>query len=155
MPLTARPRSPRLLVLAAVSAALVPVLVAGPAAAEDPAVPGEVTAGDTVVGELVRAWADPEHAEVGPTDSEHPDDALLSFVDTPGEGSVRVPTEDVATLQAGVTVEVTVGGEVRDEATVEQGLAPARDVVEAQVVAPAEAAATTAPHTNAVAVVLV
>jgi hypothetical protein len=134
------------------------VLVAGPAVAEEPAA-GEVAAGDTVVGELVQAWADPEHD--GPTrgtpagSAGHAEDTLLSWVDTPHAGAVRVPTEDLADVEVGATVEVTVGAEVRDEGTVEQGLAPARDVVAAEVVAPAEAAATTAPHTNAVTVAMV
>ncbi len=154
MPLAARPWSPRLLALAAATAVLTPLLLAGPAAAEDP-VPGEVAAGDTVVGELVQAFADPEHAGTPGSSAEHAEDTLLSWIDTPDEGSVRVPSEDVADIEVGATVEVTVGGEVRDEAAVRQGLEPAREVVEAQVVAPAEAAATTAPHTNAVTVAMV
>ncbi|SFO94796.1 LGFP repeat-containing protein [Geodermatophilus dictyosporus] len=156
MPLAARPRPSRLLALAALTVALTPVLLAGPAAAEDPAAPAEVAAGDVVVGELVQAWADPEHP--GPAAApapEHTDEGLLSWIDVPDGESVRVPTEDVADLDVGATVEVTVGGEVRDEAAVEQGLAPAREVVDAQVVAPAETAATTAPHTNGVTVVMV
>ncbi|SDC06871.1 LGFP repeat-containing protein [Geodermatophilus telluris] len=154
MRLAARPRSPRLLALVAVPAVLAPLLLAGPAAAEDPA-PAQVATGDTVVGELVQAFADPEGAAAatGGTAADA-EDTLLSWIDTGDGGSVRVPTEDVADIEVGATVEVTVGDEVRDEAA-QQGLQPAREVVEAQVVAPAEAAAATAPTTNAVTVVMV
>ncbi|MGY1668315.1 reprolysin-like metallopeptidase, partial [Geodermatophilus sp. SYSU D00696] len=147
VPLASRPRPLAAAVLTAVTA---PLLLAGPAAAEEPA------PGDTVVGELVQAFADPEHSGHTPgAPAEDAGDTLLSWIDTGDDGSVRVPTEDVADIEAGATVEVTVGREVRDEATLEQGLAPARDVVDAQVVAPAEPAAATAPHTNAVTVVMV
>ncbi|MBM7805840.1 uncharacterized protein with LGFP repeats [Geodermatophilus bullaregiensis] len=154
MPHAARPRSPRLLALAAVTAVLVPLLLAGPAAAEDPA-PDQVAAGDTVVGTLVQAFADPEHAEAPGAPAGDVEDTLLSWIDSGDDGAVRVPTEDVADIEVGATVEVTVGAEVRDEATVEQGLEPAREVVEAEVVAPAEPAAATAPTTNAVTVAMV
>ncbi|MGR7023833.1 reprolysin-like metallopeptidase [Geodermatophilus sp. URMC 62] len=160
VPLAVRPRSPRLLALAAATAVLTPVLLAGPAAAEDPA-PEGAAAGDVVVGELVQAFADPEHAgpTAGAAGAAGAEDTLLSWIDPEDGASVRVPTEDVADLEVGATVEVTVGAAVRDEGVVEQGLAPARDVVDAQVdaqvVAPAEAAATTAPHTNGVTVVMV
>ncbi|WP_456877432.1 reprolysin-like metallopeptidase, partial [Geodermatophilus sp. SYSU D00710] len=147
MPLASRPRPLAAAVLAAVTA---PLLLAGPAAAEEPA------PGDTVVGELVQAFADPEHADHTPgAPAEDAGDTLLSWIDTGDDGSVRVPTEDVADIEAGATVEVTVGREVRDEATLEQDLAPARDVVDAQVVAPAAPAAATVPPTNAVTVVMV
>ncbi|WP_448641035.1 reprolysin-like metallopeptidase [Geodermatophilus sp. URMC 63] len=151
MPLAVRPRSPRLLALAAATAVLTPVLLAGPAAAEDPAPEG--VAGDVVVGELVQAFADPEHA--GPTAGAGAEDTLLSWIDPEDGASVRVPTEDVADLEVGATVEVTVGAAVRDEGVVEQGLAPARDVLDAQVVAPAGTAQATAPTTDAVTVVMV
>jgi hypothetical protein len=146
------------------------VLVAGPAAAEDPA--DAVATGDTVVGELVQAFADPEHADPEHADPEHADpatgsdpghagsdpghagDTLLSWVDPPDAAAVRVPTEDVTGIAVGATVEVTVGAEVHDEAAAEQGLEPARDVVEAQVLAPAQVAAAI-PHTNAVTVAMV
>ena len=156
MPL--RPR-PRVLALAAVAAVLAPLLLAGPAAAED-----RPTAGDTVVGELVRAFADPEHADpehadAGPghagAGAGHGEDGLLSWVDVEGGDAVRVPTEDVAGIEAGATVEVTVGGQVRDTAAAEQGLAPASDVVDVEVLAPAEPAATTVPASNRVTVVMV
>ncbi len=146
---------PRLLALAAVPAVLAPLLLAGPAAAED-----RPAAGDTVVGELVQAFADPEHADAGPghpgsADAGHAEDGLLSWIDVDGGDAVRVPTEDVAGIEAGATVEVTVGGEVRDEAAAEQGLAPASDVVDVEVLAPAEPAAAAAPATNRVTVVMV
>ncbi len=155
MPRAARPRSPRLLVLAAVTAALAPVLVAGPAAAEDPAVPGEVTAGDTVTGELVQAWAehaDPEHA------AEHADDALVSWVTEDDGTSVRVHTADVEDVPVGATVEVTLGAELPAEPGTPPGAEPVHEVVDAAVVAPAPpapVAPASAPYTNEVTVVLV
>ncbi len=155
MPLAARPRSTRLLVLAAVSAALLPVLVAGPAAAEDPAVPGEVTAGDTVVGELVQAWAehaDPEHA------AEHADEALVSWVTEDDGTSVRVDTADVEDVPVGATVEVTLGAELPAEPGTPLRTEPVHEVVDAAVVAPAPpapVAPASAPYTNEVTVVLV
>ncbi|MCZ2859529.1 M66 family metalloprotease [Blastococcus sp. VKM Ac-2987] len=114
------------------------------------------TAGDVVVGELVQAWADPEPAEhQAEHEAGHADVGLLSWIDVADGESVRVPTDDVADIELGATVEVTVGGEIRDEATVEQGLEPAREVVSAEVVAPPEPAVTTVPHTNGVTVVMV
>ncbi|SEK26117.1 Peptidase M66, partial [Blastococcus sp. DSM 46786] len=113
-------------------------------------------AGDVVVGELIQAWADPEHdGPAAEQHAEHPDDGLLSWIDVAGGDTVRVSTGDVDDIEVGATVEVTVGAEVRDEATVEHGLEPAREVVTAEVVAPAEPAAATAPHTNGVTVVMV
>ncbi|SNR87794.1 Peptidase M66 [Geodermatophilus saharensis] len=144
------PLAPRPLAAAVLVAVTAPLLLAAPAAAEEPA------PGDTVVGELVQAFADPEHAGHTPdAQAEDAEDTLLSWIDTGDDGSVRVPTEDVADIEVGATVEVTVGREVRDEATVEHGVEPARDVVAAEVVAPASPAAATAPHTNAVTVVMV
>jgi hypothetical protein len=102
-----RPSRPSLLrssVLGLAAAVAVPVLVVAPTArAEDPPVTEE-----TVVGELVQGYADPapqEHLEEGHADG----DALLSWVRTaPGE-AVRVPTADVADIEVGATVEVTLG----------------------------------------------
>src|SRR3712207_5764958 len=121
-------RSPRLLVLTAAVGAVVPVLTALPAAAEEP-----LATGETVVVELVQGYADPtpqEHVEDGHADG----DALLSWVRTaPGE-AVRVPTEDVADVEAGATVEVTLGDPVVDEAA-REGLEPAQEVLAAEVLA--------------------
>ncbi len=146
MPLTARPRAARLVVLTVSAAVLTPLASALPSATAAP--------GDTVVGELVQGYADP-----GPQEADVPEDGgLLSWVRTEGGGTVRVPTEDVAGVGSGATVEVTLGGAVRDEATTEQGLEPARDVVDSEVVAPAEPAPTapaSAPYTNGVTVVMV
>ncbi|MBN1093855.1 hypothetical protein JKP75_15625 [Blastococcus sp. TML/M2B] len=153
-------RSPRLrgVVLAAVA---VPVLAlaapAAPARGDDSPVPTPaeapvVDAGGTVVGELVQAW--PEHADpVG--GAEH---GPLSWVRTDEGDSVRVLTEDVEDLPLGATVEVTLGDQVPDEAAAGLGLAPAHELLEAEVVAPEAPPATApalAPFTNEVTVVLV
>ncbi|MGY2003821.1 reprolysin-like metallopeptidase, partial [Blastococcus sp. SYSU DS1024] len=143
--------SMRPLVVVTVGTVLLSAAGAPSARSEEP-----TAAGDVVVGELVQAWADPEHVDHAEEDhAEHPDEGLLSWIDVADGAPVRVPTDDVEGIEVGATVEVTVGAEIQDEATVEQGLEPAREVVAAEVVAPAELAATTAPHTNAVTVVMV
>ncbi|MGY1849148.1 reprolysin-like metallopeptidase, partial [Blastococcus sp. SYSU DS1021] len=148
----ARSWFPRLLAPAAAAVVLGPLLVALPAVAEEGST-------DTVVGELVRAWADPEHVEPasGLTDphAEHGEDGLLSWIEVPDGGSVRVPTGDLAHLDVGTTVAVTVGEHIADEATVEHGLEPAREVVGTEVLAAATAPAETVVPTHAVTVVMV
>ncbi len=131
-------RPPRLLALAVATAAVLPVLVVPPAAAEQAPAPG-----DTVVGELVQGYADPfPSAAPQPTDG-HADD-LISWVQTDSGEAVRVPTEDVEDIPTGATVEVTLGEPVADE-VVATDLAPAQEVLAAEVLdAPAEA---TAPAT--------
>ncbi|SDE27846.1 LGFP repeat-containing protein [Blastococcus fimeti] len=128
----------------------VPVLSpASPARGDD--APG-APVGDTVVGELVQAYA--EHAEPG----EHADHGPLSWIATEDGGSVRIDTEAAAALPLGATVEVTVGAEVQDEASEELGLAPAYEVLEAEVLAAADAPSVSpaiGPYTNEVTVVLV
>ncbi|MGY1731910.1 reprolysin-like metallopeptidase [Geodermatophilus sp. SYSU D01045] len=141
---------PRVLAAAALTAVLVPLVGTGPALADDaPAV------GDTVVGELVQAWAehaDPEEA------AEHAEDALLSWVTEADGTSVRVDTGDVDDVPVGATVEVTLGEEVPAEPGAPAGAEPVHEVLDAEVVAPAEAAPVapaSAPYTNEVTVVLV
>ncbi len=110
-------------------------------------------AGTAVVGRLVQAWA-----EEGPEGEHAAHDAAaapLSWVQT-ADGAVRVPTADLPGVPAGARVELTVGGDVRDEGVVEHGLDPAQQVLSTGSVTPAE----TAPPvrgtvTNAVTVVLV
>ncbi|KQS73440.1 hypothetical protein ASG41_01950 [Modestobacter sp. Leaf380] len=132
---------------------------------------GTVDAGDTVVGELVQAWPDPVAEEVlGHDEHDHSDEhdhadehtadeVPLTWIQ-PAEGdAVRVPTEDVPSAPVGSTVAVTVGEEVTDEASAEQGFDEAREVLDAQVLQaaapdPTTAAAGAAP-TNTVTVVLV
>lgn len=132
------------LVLGAVAAATVGPAVAV-ASADEPA-------GTPVAGRLVQAWPEkgPDEqgagAEVG---------APLSWVETE-DGAVRVPTEDLPGVPAGATVELTVGDDVRDEGTLEHGLAPAQEVLSTTSVTPAEVAAPVrGPVTNQVTVVLV
>ncbi|MCV2488538.1 hypothetical protein OF117_04110 [Geodermatophilus sp. YIM 151500] len=82
----------------------------------------------------------------------------LSYVETPGGDSIRVDTADLVGVPPGATVEVTVGAQVRDAAS-GQGLVPAREVLQAEVVStPAPAAATAGAGrrlTNEVTVALV
>nr|WP_246324089.1 hypothetical protein [Petropleomorpha daqingensis] len=127
------------------------VLAVAPAALAEDA----PAAGDTVVGELVQAW--PEHEDADDA-AAHAAEGPLSWIATDSGDSVRVPTADVAQLPLGATVQVTLGGEVRDAATREDGLEPAQDVVASDVVAPAEAppvAPASAPYTDEVTVALV
>ncbi|WP_139306691.1 reprolysin-like metallopeptidase [Modestobacter sp. DSM 44400] len=146
-------RSPRSLVMAA-AVVLAGSLVGVPSARADDG--AAVAAGDTIVGELVQGYADPGPATDAAPEPADDGSGLLSWVQTaPGE-AVRVPTSDLVDVDAGSTVEVTVGGTVRDEASAD-GLEPARDVLAAEVVAPAEqpaTAATTAPVNHPVTVVM-
>lgn len=110
-------------------------------------------AGTAVVGRLVQAWA-----EEGPEGRHDTDDATaapLSWVQT-ADGAVRVPTADLAGVPAGATVELTVGGDVRDEGVLDHGLDPAQQVLSTGAVTPAETAPPVrGPVTNSVTVVLV
>ena len=140
-----------------------PVTEAPGAAA--PAEPGHdaPAVGDVVVGELVQGYADPgpategAHAEEEHEEhTEHQDGGLLSWVRDDTGAAVRVPTGEVEDVEVGATLEVTVGGMVQDEAT-EAGLEPARDLLTAEVVAPAQgpvASPTTAPVNHPVTVVM-
>ncbi|MGH2217302.1 hypothetical protein, partial [Enterococcus faecalis] len=103
--------------------------------------------GTTVVGELVRVWAE---GEPGPAGADHGHDdghdpgTQLSWLET-DDGSVRVPADQVATVPSGATVELTVGGTVEDEAS-DDGYDPAREVLETDVLAvPPSTAPETAP----------
>jgi hypothetical protein len=87
-------------------------------------------AGTTVVGQLVQVWAEGMHGTDGGQAAEGP----LSFVETPSGDAVRVPTDDVETLPPGATVSVTVGAEVQDEASTEDGVVAARTVLDSTVV---------------------
>jgi hypothetical protein len=141
------------LTLSAVAVALVVgPLSLTPAAAQ---APGEVAPGDTVVGEVVRAWAEPrtELAGIGELHAEP-----LTWVEPENGDAVRVPTDEAEDLPLGATVEVAVGDEVVDEAATEGGLEPARELLSAEVVAAAEEPPTlpaTPPFTNEVTVALV
>jgi hypothetical protein len=109
--------------------------------------------GATVVGELVKAWPDERH-----TDASHGAHGPLTWVETAEGAAVRVPSDEVAGIPAGSTVEVTVGEEVDDEASTDDGYDPARTVMAADVLAtPTATAALSDPAglTNRVTVVLV
>ncbi|MBJ7451891.1 MAG: hypothetical protein JHC71_07365, partial [Blastococcus sp.] len=138
----------RALVAAGALAVAAPaVVLTGPgvAVAQEPA-------GTAVVGRLVQAW--PEKAP-GEDDAHAEAAAPLSWVET-ADGSVRVPTEDLAGVPAGATVELTVGADVRDEGTEEHGLEPAQRVLSTGSVTPAKSTtAVRRPVTNQVTVVLV
>ncbi|MGY1807091.1 zinc-dependent metalloprotease family protein [Blastococcus sp. SYSU D00669] len=142
LPSPRRPWSRRAVLLAAALALPVVGLPALAQAEDDPA------AGGTVVGTLVQAWADPEDPH---DESAHGDDALLTWVEPEVGEAVRVPTDDLQRelddVAVGATVSVTLGDEVEDVAADQQGLDEAREVLAAEVVAPAapEAPAPTAP----------
>ncbi len=130
----------------------------GPAdAAPDP---GSVVSGDTVVGELVQAWPDPTAQEHAHEDAGgHHDESPLSWIEPVEGDAVRVPTESLPDVAVGSTLAVTVGDEVVDEASAEQGFEPAVEVqaatvVDAATTDPTTASAGSAP-TNTVTAVLV
>jgi hypothetical protein len=108
--------------------------------------------GRTVVGELVQAWPEAQHAaEAGHGDSaEQP----LTWIETEDGDAVRVRTEDVADLPVGATVEVTVGDELADDVTDRSD--PAHEVLGSELLtAPEVPAAPTRRLTNEVTVALV
>ncbi|MGY1682859.1 reprolysin-like metallopeptidase [Geodermatophilus sp. SYSU D01176] len=113
----------------------------------------EAVGPDTVVGEIVQAW--PE-GELAGSDAEEHAEAPLTWVESATGEAVRVPTEAVAGIGVGATVEVTVGGAVPDAAG-QDGLEPARDVLDAQLLqeAPEVRAARVAGLTNRVTVAMV
>ncbi|MCF6735331.1 hypothetical protein [Blastococcus sp. KM273129] len=147
-----RSRHLRASVLVAAGAAFLTVFAAPATQAQD----DTVTPGETVVGELVQAYADPAVApESGHVheDGEHQDGGhgagLLSWVRTDDGDAVRVSTAELPPVEVGSTVEVTVGDEVVDEAS-EQGMEPAREVLATEVLAAPEepvAASTTSTTT--------
>ena len=131
------------------------IVVAALVAAPVTALPGVAHASDdTVVGQVVQAWTehqDPGAAAAGANDS------LLTWIETDDGDAVRVPTDDLTHelhhIPVGATVEVTVGRAVQDDAAATQHLDPAREVLDASVVAPAEppvAATTTITDTATV-----
>ncbi|MEI4272325.1 reprolysin-like metallopeptidase [Klenkia sp. LSe6-5] len=131
----------------------------------DPALPEP---GETVTGELVQAWPDPtaeEHEADGHDHADHDAhdhgdaEGPLSWIDTGDGEAVRVPTDALPDVAVGSTLSVTVGDPVVDEATTEQGFAPAVEVQAAAVLDaatpdPTTASAGSAP-TNTVTAVLV
>jgi hypothetical protein len=129
------PRLCRPLVLAVATAALVSslTLVVGSAAADDE----RASTPDTVVGELVQAW--PDDFDDAQATQPQDEEGLLSWVKTETGDSVRVATEGFDGITVGSTVEVLVGDAVADAASVEQGLKPAREVLDATVLEAAPA----------------
>jgi Metallo-peptidase family M12B Reprolysin-like len=145
---TPAPRRPlRALAGAATALALSLTLPATAARADEAAAP------DTVVGEIVQAW--PEAELAGSAAAEHAE-APLTWVESSSGEAVRVPTEAVAGLEVGSTVELTVGAHVSDAAG-QKGFEPARDVLGAQLLqeAPEVRAARVAGLTNQVTVAMV
>jgi hypothetical protein len=98
------------------------------------AAPASATDDVTVVGELVRAWAEYETPDEA---AERAADGPLTWIEPEDGEAVRVPTEDVDHLALGATVEVSLGDEVVD-APAQAGLEPAHEVLSAEVVEPAE-----------------
>jgi hypothetical protein len=150
-----RPRRPQLLralVVASAVAFSAALAVGLPAVASAGA-----THGTTVVGRLLQAY--PETRSEPAAAEDHGADAPLSWVEAPDGNAVRVPTEDVANLPTGATVQVTVGQQVVDDpATTPDGLPPAQEVLASTVVAAPPAPTPPPPahrFTNEVTVVLV
>jgi hypothetical protein len=115
--------------------AVVVALVAAPVAA----LPGVAhAADDTMVGQVVQAWVEHKVPTEAAAQAEH---SLLTWIETDDGDAVRVPTDDLSdelgSVPVGATVEVTVGDGVRDEAAATQRLDPAREVLDAEVLAPA------------------
>ena len=158
MPVVVRlPRSGAKLAAPAAVVLLAAFALPGVAAADD-----GIAAGDRVVGELVQAW--PEHDDRAEAVA-RADEGPLTWIETPDGESVRVSTGDLtdemadgsaAGLPVGATVEVVVGDEVADEATTEDGMAPALEVLAAEVVteAPADEPPVAAAFTNTVTIVM-
>jgi Metallo-peptidase family M12B Reprolysin-like len=122
--------------------------LATPVAAEEP------LATQTVVGELVRVQAEPRSPEEATALHEEP----LTYVEPAQGAAVRLTGAEAEELPVGATVEVRVGDEVSDAPAAEGGIEPAREVLAAEVVAPAEqppVAPAGPPHTNEVTVALV
>ena len=144
---TPRRRPLRALAGAATALALSLTLPATAVRAEETAAPA------TVVGEIVQAW--PEAGLAGSPAEEHAE-APLTWVESTSGDAVRVPTEAVAGLQVGSTVELTAGEHVTDAAG-QEGFEPARDVLGAQLLqeAPEARAARVAGLTNQVTVAMV
>ena len=144
MPSSRRPR----LVRAALAGAI--VLVVGPlsttrAAAED--------AADTVVGEVVRTFADPYDHEKATAVHEEP----MVWVEPAKGAAVRLTGKEAEELPVGATVEAEIGEQVVDAAAATGAVEPARELVEAEVLAAAAAApsvSSTAVHTVRVALVV-
>ncbi|MGY1824767.1 MULTISPECIES: hypothetical protein [unclassified Blastococcus] len=153
MRVTPRSRLLRASVLVAAGAVSLTVLSTPATRAQDE----PVAAAETVTGELVQAWAEPEdHHSAGEDLFSQP----LTWIEPETGDAVRIPTDDVQDIAVGTTVEVTVGGEVTDVAAAEGVIEPAREVLAAEIVEPAPAeepataeAATTV--TNQVTVVMV
>src|ERR671932_1936666 len=70
----------------------------------------EAAAPATVVGEIVQAW--PEAGPAGSAAETEHAEAPLTWVESPTGEAVRVPTEAVASLAGGSTVEVTGGAQL-------------------------------------------
>ncbi|MGY1917088.1 hypothetical protein [Blastococcus sp. SYSU DS0973] len=149
-----RPQRSSVLVALGATGLTVLTVLGAPAtrAQDDPA-----SAGETIVGELVQGYADPAPVQEGEEHETHgPEAELLSWIRTDAGDAVRVDTEELPAVEIGSTVRVTVGDAVVDEAA-EQGLAPALEVLGAQVLAAPEEpviAPTAAPVNHPVTVVM-
>ena len=151
MPVLRLPRTGRILAVPATVVLLAGLALPGVAAADD-----GPSSGDTVVGTVVQAWA--EHQDPAEA-AQHAGDSLLTWIEPRDGDAVRVPTADLADelhrIPVGATVEVTVGDQVRDPAAAAQDLDPARDVLDASVVAAAQPPiAATTTITDTVTVVM-
>lgn len=105
------------------------VLLVGPLSTTQ-ATAEEGPAADTLVGEVVRAWAEPQSPERATALHAEP----LTWVEPVRGDAVRLPSDQAEELPVGATVEVQVGEEVIDEAAATGAVEPARELLEAEVV---------------------
>ncbi|WP_448641036.1 reprolysin-like metallopeptidase [Geodermatophilus sp. URMC 63] len=145
------PRVPARLSRSLAVAGAVLALCAGPLASSALA---DETTGETFTGQLVQVW--PETSIEGQHAGESHEEPL-TLVEGEDGTSVRVPADDVEGIEPGATVAVTVGGTQTDQAAVEDGYEPAREVLGTEVVQPAPTAAPVPAGsvTNQVTVVMV
>ena len=140
-------RRPRLLRAALAGAA---VLVVGPLSVTQAAAE-EAPAGDTVVGEVIRTFAEPYDHEKATAVHEEP----MVWVEPARGAAVRLTGEEAEELPIGATVEAQIGDEVVDAAAATGAVEPARELVEADVLAAAAAAPVSASAVHTVRVALV
>lgn len=148
-----RVRRPRLFAVGVGAALLIPFSI-GPAQAQVPVGSALPASGGTVVGKLVQAYADLRMRDARREPAAKP----LTWIEPASGPAVRVAGDKITHLPLGATVKVQVGAATPDGAG-ETGLQPARQVLAADVVAPAPKAAAATPMTltvtNEVTVVVV
>lgn len=120
----------------------------------------DATTGAQVSGTLVRAYVEHKNEKNGSAGDDY--ERPLTWID-PGQGAaVRVPTQALADVAVGSRVTATVGAQIIDNASANDGITPARSVLAATVVAspapsggPAPQTAATASVTDTVSIAMV